>query len=95
MITTKQAPRRNSVHGPYVRVSVADLEVGNVAIYGAEPVTVRVNSLDRPIGPKLVARFGYRWINGQQRELRSWRDVLVSSLTKAQRAAIVEGKAVR
>ena len=85
MITRPQAPRR-SQRGEYVRVAIADLELGNTWIYGLEPVTHTAHSLDDGL---YFAKPGYRWVNGEQRERRSWRDVLVTSLTPAQRAAIV------
>jgi len=91
MITRQQqTPRHNPIHGEYVRVAIADLELGNRYIYGMDPSVGEITDLDRPGAPEYgPARLGYRWVNGMQRERRSWRDVLVDSLTPAQRAAIV------
>ena len=62
MITSQQQdPKRNPVHGQYVRVAVADLELGNVWIYGIEPSTHEAQSLDSDtVQLNAPVRDGYR-----------------------------------
>ncbi len=94
MITRRQTPRRNPVHGEYVRVAVADLVEGNRFIFGAEPTVGTVESLDRHTGGHRSRPMDrYRWVNNHLRERRSYRDVLVASLTQDQRDEIVEERA--
>jgi hypothetical protein len=91
MITRRQSPRRDPVHGEYVRVAVADLVEGNRYIFGGGPTVGTVAELD--VDPRALGTHplpGYRWVNRAQRERRSFRDVLVTSLTQDQRDEILE-----
>ena len=72
-----------------VRVAVADLQVGNVIVYdsGARtPVQVLDETPSGRTDPSPVIP-GYRWLNTTMRPLRTYCDVLLDTLTQAQRDA--------